>query len=369
MAEESDIRVKRESWLTKEKRPIVIAGPCSAETEDQMIETARRLKVSTKSDIFRAGIWKPRTRPGSFEGVGAKGLPWLQKVKEVTGFPVTTEVAKALHVELCLEFGVDILWIGARTTVNPFAVQEIADALRGVDIPVLVKNPINPDLALWNGAIARLRKAGLSELGAIHRGFSNLGEKYYRNRPQWSIAIEFMRLNPELPMLCDPSHICGRRDILQDVGQKAMDLGYDGLMIESHIDPDNAWSDAKQQITPEVFGAMITDMKLRHDYQDNMRLQSKLEQMREVIDHIDEEIINLLANRMSIARDIGAYKKENNMTIYQDKRWNKIIKHSKDQAKKSGLSEEFIINYINAVHNESIDQQGKVMKNGIKKES
>lgn len=362
MGEKTQLKLKRNSWLTKDKRPIVIAGPCSAETEEQVLETAIRLKKTGKSDIFRAGIWKPRTNPGSFEGVGTRGLPWMQKVRDITGFPVTVEVAKASHVELCLEFGIDILWIGARTTVNPFAVQEIADALKGVDIPVLVKNPINPDLALWNGAIARLRKAGLKELGAIHRGFSNLGEKYYRNRPQWQIAIEFMRQNPELPILCDPSHICGRRDILQDVGQKAMDLDYDGLMIESHIDPDSAWSDASQQITPEVFGAMITDMKLRHDYEDNFRLQSKLEQMREVIDHIDEEIINLLANRMSIARDIGSYKKENNMTIYQDKRWNEIIKKSRIQADKSGLSKEFIIKYISAVHDESIDQQDKVMK-------
>lgn len=355
--------VKRETWLTKEKRPIVIAGPCSAETEEQVIETAVRLKATGKADIYRAGIWKPRTRPDSFEGVGVQGLPWMAKVKEVTGFPVTVEVAKARHVELCLEFGIDILWIGARTTVNPFAVQEIADALRGVDIPVLVKNPINPDLALWNGAIERLQKSGLSEIGAIHRGFSNLGEQYYRNRPQWQIAIEFMRQNPDIPILCDPSHICGRRDILQDVGQKAMDLDFDGLMIESHITPDKAWSDARQQITPEVFGTMITDMKLRHDYQDNERLQSRLEQLRELIDNIDDEILNLLSNRMAVARDIGTYKRDNNMTIYQDKRWNDIIQKSKDHASKSGLSEKFVLQYISAVHDESIDQQDKIMKN------
>jgi len=360
--EETILKKKRASWLTKEKRPIVIAGPCSAETEEQVLETAKRLKKTNKADIYRAGIWKPRTSPGSFEGVGTKGLPWLQKVKEETGFPVTIEVANAKHVELSLEFGIDILWIGARTTVNPFAVQEIADALKGVDIPVLIKNPINPDLALWIGSMERIRKAGIEEVGAIHRGFSNLGEKYYRNRPQWQIAIEFMARHPELPMICDPSHICGRRDILQDVGQKAMDLDFDGLMIESHIDPDNALSDAKQQITPEVFGAMVTEMKLRHDYEDNMRLQSKLEQMREVINHIDEEIINLLSNRMNVAREIGAYKKDNNMTIYQNKRWNEIIENSKTQASKSGLSQEFIIKYIKSVHDESIDQQEKIFK-------
>ena len=354
--------IKRQSWLTKEKRPIVIAGPCSAETEEQVLETGKRLKATTKSDIYRAGIWKPRTSPGSFEGVGVKGLPWMQKVKEQTGFPITVEVAKANHVELCSEFGIDILWIGARTTVNPFAVQEIADALKGVDIPVLVKNPINPDLALWIGSIERLRKAGVNEVGAIHRGFSNLGEKYYRNRPQWQIAIDFMRRCPELPMICDPSHICGRRDILQDVGQKAMDLDYDGLMIETHIDPDNAWSDAKQQITPEVFGKMITEMKLRHDYEDNMRLQNDLDRLRETIDHIDDEILNLLSNRMNAVRDIGAYKKENNMTIYQNKRWNEIIEKAKAQALVSGLSEHFILKFIKSIHDESIDQQEKIFK-------
>ena len=352
----------RSTWLTKEKRPIVIAGPCSAESEEQVMETAVRLKKTGKSDIYRSGIWKPRTSPGSFEGVGVVGLPWLKRVKEETGFPVTVEVAKANHVELCLQFDIDILWIGARTTVNPFAVQEIADALKGVDIPVLVKNPINPDLALWIGGVERFKKAGINEIGAIHRGFSNLGEKYYRNRPQWQIAIDFMSRMPDVPMICDPSHICGRRDILQEVSQKAMDLDYDGLMIESHIDPDNAWSDANQQITPEVFGTMITDIKLRHDYEDNRALQSDLDRLREVIDHIDDEIINLLSNRMNAVREIGQYKKEKNMTILQNKRWNSIIEKAKVQAKKSGLSESFIVKYIKAVHDESINQQENVFK-------
>jgi chorismate mutase len=362
MKENSNLKINKECWLTKAKRPIIIAGPCSAETEEQVLQTAIRLEKTGKADIFRAGIWKPRTNPGCFEGVGTKGLPWLKRVKEITGMPVAVEVAKASHVELCLEFGIDIFWIGARTTVNPFAVQEIADSLNGVDVPVLVKNPINPDLALWNGSVERIRNAGVKEIGAIHRGFSNLGEQYYRNRPQWQIAIEFMRMNPDLPMICDPSHICGRRDILQDVGQKAMDLDYDGLMIETHIDPDNAWSDASQQITPETFGAMISNMKLRHDYQDNNRLQSKLEQMRETIDHIDEEIMNLISNRMKVARDIGKYKKDNDITIYQDKRWNEIIEKSKVQAGKSGISQEFILKYISAVHDESINQQVNIMK-------
>ncbi len=364
MINEEFKKSKKVNWLTKEKRPIVIAGPCSAETEDQVIQTAVRLKEIGKSDIFRAGIWKPRTSPGSFEGVGVKGLPWLKTVKELTGFPVTVEVAKASHVELCLENQVDILWIGARTTVNPFAVQEIAEALKSVDIPVLIKNPINPDVALWIGAVERLRKSGVKELGAIHRGFSNLGETYYRNRPQWQIAIEFMRNNPDLPMLCDPSHICGRRDILQEIGQKAMDLDYDGLMIETHIDPDNAWSDAMQQVTPETFASIISGIKLKYDFEDNFRLQSKLDQLRELIDNIDDEIINLLSNRMSVSRDIGLYKKEHDMTIYQHKRWNEIIGRTCKQGEKSGLSEEFILKYISAVHDESIDQQGQVMKDG-----
>ena len=358
----SDTNQKRKTWLTKDKRPIVIAGPCSAETEEQVMETGKRIAQTGKVDIFRAGIWKPRTRPGTFEGVGVKGLPWLQKVKESTGMPLTVEVAKASHVELCLEFGIDILWIGARTSVNPFVVQEIADAVRGVDIPILVKNPINPDLALWMGAMERFMAVGIKELGAIHRGFSNLGETYYRNRPHWQIALDFKRQMPDIPLINDPSHICGRRDILQDVGQKAMDLDFDGLMIESHIDPDNAWSDAKQQITPEVLGQMITDMILREDYENEPELQSPIESFRQEINLIDDELINLLSNRMTVARQIGAYKKKNNMTILQQKRWNDIIEKSKKQAAKSGLSEQFILSFIKAIHNESIDQQEKVYK-------
>lgn len=354
--------MERQTWLTKDKRPIVIAGPCSAETEEQVLGTGRRIHATGKVDIFRAGIWKPRTRPGSFEGVGEKGLPWCKKVKQETGMPITVEVAKAAHIEACLLHEVDILWIGARTTVNPFAVQELADALKGVDIPVLVKNPINPDLALWIGGVERFQKAGIKEIGAIHRGFSNLGEKYYRNRPQWQIPLEFKRRMPDIPLINDPSHICGRRDILQEVAQKAMDLDFDGLMIESHIDPDIALSDAMQQITPEVLGKMITDMVLREGYEDEPIKQSEIEYLREEINHIDEELINLLSNRMKIARQIGEYKKNNNMTILQQKRWNAIIEKSKEQAAKSGLSEAFIIRFISAIHSESIDQQSDVFK-------
>jgi len=357
-----EVGKNKQTLLTKKRRPIVIGGPCSAETEKQILETGRRIAATSKVDIFRAGIWKPRTRPGSFEGVGEKGLPWCQKVKEMTGLPITVEVAKTAHIEACLKHDIDILWIGARTTVNPFVVQELADALRGVDIPVLVKNPINPDLALWLGAVERFQKAGIQELGVIHRGFSNLSEKYYRNRPQWQIPLEFMRKMPDIPMINDPSHICGRRDILQEVSQKALDLGFDGLMIESHIDPDQALSDAQQQITPEVLGQMITDLVLREDYEDEPLKQSKIESLRQEINNIDEELINLLSNRMKVAREIGRYKKKNNMTILQQRRWNEIIERSKLQAARSGLSEAFILNFISAIHDESIDQQEQVYK-------
>ncbi len=357
--------IKRASnkWLTTESKPVIIAGPCSAETEEQVLETARRIKKSGKVDIFRAGIWKPRTRPDSFEGVGEIGLPWLQKVKWETGLPITVEVAKASHVELCLKAGIDILWIGARTTVNPFAVQDIADALAGVDIPILVKNPINPDLTLWLGAVERMQKAGLKKIGAIHRGFSNLGETYYRNTPQWQIALEFKRMMPSIPLICDPSHICGRRDILFEVGQKAFDLNYDGLMIESHIDPDNAWSDAKQQITPEVLQDMLSKFVLRKDFEDEAPVQNELQYLRERIDHIDNELINLLSDRMSIAREIGSFKKEHNMTILQLKRWNEIINRSMKKANNVRLSEVFILKLIRAIHDESIEQQSIVFRN------
>ena len=346
----------------KSQRPIVIAGPCSVETEEQVVKTAIQLKAVNKSEIFRAGIWKPRTSPDSFEGIGEKGLPWLQTIKDITSFPIAVEVANSRHVELCLKHDIDILWIGARSTANPFVVQEIAEALQGVDIPIMIKNPINPDLGLWLGSVERIRKAGIHQIGAIHRGFSSLSEKFYRNRPLWQLAIEFRRLNPDIPLFCDPSHICGRREIIQEVSQKAMDLGYDGLMIECHVDPLNAWSDAEQQLTPDAFGKMISEMQLRFDYEDNQRLQSELEKLREVIDHLDEEIINLLSERMKIAREIGVYKRENNVTIFQAKRWNEIIERSKKLAKQGGLNLDFILYYINGVHDESINQQESVMK-------
>lgn len=345
-----------------QKKPILIAGPCSAETEEQVIETAVRLAQTGKIDVLRAGIWKPRTRPGAFEGIGAKGLPWLQKAKELTGLPIAVEVAKTSHVELCLEFGVDILWIGARTTVNPFAVQEIADALRGIDIPVLLKNPINPDLALWLGGMERLQKVGLTKLGAIHRGFSSAGEKIYRNRPQWQIAIDFKTAMPEIPMINDPSHITGRRDLLHKVAQKAMDLNFDGLMIESHITPDNAWSDAAQQITPEVYGELISDLIIREYDPKDLKEKTKLDRLRKEIDMIDEEIMGILASRMKIAREIGMYKKDNNMTILQSERWKEVLSKFVERGTQNGLSEEFITKVIKSIHDESIEQQEKIME-------
>jgi chorismate mutase len=349
------------NWINNGKKPILIAGPCSAETEEQVIETAVRLAATGKVDVLRAGIWKPRTRPGAFEGIGAKGLPWLQKAKEITGLPVAVEVAKASHVELCLEFGIDVLWIGARTTVNPFAVQEVADALKGVDIPVLLKNPINPDLALWLGGMERLQKVGLTKLGAIHRGFSNSGEKIYRNRPQWQIAIDFKSAMPDIPMINDPSHICGRRDLLQKVAQKAMDLNFDGLIIESHITPDTAWSDAAQQITPEVYGQMINDLIIRQYDPKDIKEKTKLDRLRKEIDMIDEEIMGILASRMKIAREIGLYKKENNMTILQSDRWKEVLQKFVERGTQNELSEEFITRVIKSIHDESIEQQEKIM--------
>lgn len=345
----------------KSKEPVIISGPCSAETELQVLETAIRLAKTGKVDMLRAGIWKPRTKPGNFEGVGVEGLPWLQKAKEITGLPYTIEVATGKHVEESLKHGVDILWIGARTTVNPFSVQEVADALRGVDIPVLVKNPINPDLDLWIGAIERMEKVGIKDIGAIHRGFSNFGNTEYRNAPMWHLAIELKRRLPELPVICDPSHICGRRDILLEIAQKAIDLDYSGLMLESHIDPDHAWSDAKQQITPEVLGEMMDKIVWRHETTDKEEFLSALETFRVQINQIDDEILTLLGDRMKVAEKIGLYKKENNITILQTNRWNDILEKAIRKGEKIGLTKDFILKLLDAVHLESINRQNRVM--------
>lgn len=343
------------------KRPLIISGPCSAETEEQVLATASRLAATGKVDILRAGIWKPRTRPGSFEGVGTKGLPWLQKAKELSGLPVAVEVATGKQVEDALHFGVDVLWIGARTTVNPFSVQDVADALKGVDVPVLIKNPINPDLELWIGAAERVAKAGIQHIGLIHRGFSSYGNTEYRNAPMWHLAIEMKRRFPDMLMINDPSHICGRRDILQEVAQKAIDLDFDGLIIESHIDPDNAWSDAKQQITPEVLGAMIENMIWRKEDIISEELHVQMDKMRAQINQLDDELLQLLGQRMKVADKIGQYKKDNNITILQTNRWNAILERAFVKGAQLGLSQEFITKYFDAVHMESINHQNKIM--------
>jgi len=350
-----------ESWWPGSTLPNLISGPCSAETEQQVLETARQLAATNRVHVLRAGIWKPRTRPNSFEGVGEIGLEWLKKAKEETGLLTTTEVANAQHVELCLKHGVDILWIGARTTVNPFSVQEIADALKGVDIPVLVKNPINPDLQLWIGSIERINAAGITRLGAIHRGFSYYGESIYRNKPMWEIAIALKAQFPNLPIFCDPSHISGRRDLLLSVAQKAMDLGMNGLMLESHIDPDKAWSDAKQQITPEKLVELLEGLYVRNNNTDNIVFTHQLADLRKKIDHIDEEVIRLLGERMKIAEAVGEFKKENNVTILQLDRWKEVVKSRSAWAREMGLTEEFIEKYLEQLHKESIRTQTRVM--------
>jgi len=347
-----------EKWA---KRPLIISGPCSAETESQVLETAQRLAATGKVDMLRAGIWKPRTRPGSFEGIGTKGLPWLQQAKKLTGLPVAVEVATAKQVEDALHFDVDVLWIGARTTVNPFSVQEIADALRGVNVPVLVKNPINPDLELWTGAVERVAKAGIKNIGLIHRGFSAYGNTEYRNAPMWHLVIEMKRRNPEMMLINDPSHICGRRDILLDVAQKAIDLDFSGLMIESHIDPDNAWSDAKQQVTPERLAEMLNSIKWRSEDVPSESFHVALDKLREQINHVDDEIMQLLGQRMKIAEQIGVYKKNNSVTILQTNRWNQILERAFNRGDNLGLSREFVTKYLDAVHMESINRQNKVM--------
>ncbi|MBC7587467.1 MAG: bifunctional 3-deoxy-7-phosphoheptulonate synthase/chorismate mutase type II [Chitinophagaceae bacterium] len=343
------------------KRPLIISGPCSAETEEQVLATAQRLAATGKVDMLRAGIWKPRTRPGQFEGIGVKGLPWMAKAKELTGLPITVEVATAKQVEDALNFDVDVLWIGARTTVNPFSVQEIADALRGVDVPVLIKNPINPDLELWIGAVERIAKAGIKNIGLIHRGFSSYGNTEYRNAPMWHLAIEMKRRNPDMMLICDPSHICGRRDILLEVSQTSIDLDYDGLIIESHIDPDNAWSDAKQQITPEALGELIGNIIWRKEDIDNADLHTAMEKMRQQINQLDDELMQILGARMKVADKIGQYKKDNNITILQTNRWNAILERAFTKGEKLGLSKEFITKYFDSIHMESINHQNKVM--------
>ncbi len=343
------------------KRPLIISGPCSAETEEQVIETATSLAKTGKVDVLRAGIWKPRTKPGMFEGIGVKGLPWLAQAKKISGLPIAVEVATAKHVEMALQFDVDILWIGARTTVNPFSVQEVCDALRGANVPVLIKNPINPDLELWSGGIERLQKVGVKEIGMIHRGFSNYGNTEFRNAPMWHLPIEMKRRYPDMLIVCDPSHICGNRSGLQEIAQKSIDLDFDGLMIESHIDPDKAWSDAKQQITPERLAEMLGELIWRTETSDEKEFVTALAKLREQINHVDDELLMLIGQRMKIADKIGEYKRENNITILQTNRWNEILEKAFVKGNKLGLSKDFITKYFDAVHMESISHQNKIM--------
>ncbi|HSU29038.1 MAG TPA: chorismate mutase [Chitinophagaceae bacterium] len=357
-SEKNAVKAMEETW---KKRPLIISGPCSAETEEQLLQTAQQVAATGKVDMLRAGIWKPRTRPGSFEGVGTKGLPWLQQAKKLTGLPVTVEVATAKQAEDALHFGVDTLWIGARTTVNPFSVQELADALRGVNVPVLIKNPINPDLELWTGAVERISKAGVQQIGLIHRGFSSYGNTDYRNAPMWHLAIEMKLRNPDLMMICDPSHICGQRDTILEVAQKAIDLDFDGLMIESHIDPDNAWSDAKQQVTPDRLKEILDAIIWRKEDTASAEFHAALDKLRQQINQLDDELMQLLGRRMKIADQIGQYKRDNNITILQTVRWNEIIERAFRNGELIGLSREFITKYYDAVHMESINHQKKIM--------
>ena len=350
------------TWLDdfQLNHPLVIAGPCSAETEEQVLKIAHELKNSDVS-IFRAGIWKPRTRPGGFEGVGEIGLKWLQKAKAETGLLMGTEVATAAHCKLALENDIDVLWVGARTTANPFAVQEIADTLKGTDKIVLIKNPVNPDLALWLGGVERLHMAGIEKLGVIHRGFSTYEKTKYRNIPEWQIAIELQNKFPDLPLIIDPSHITGNRDMILEVTQEALDLNYDGMIIETHTDPDNAWSDAAQQVTPDALKQIFKDLRVRKQVDVSDEFMAKMSKLRANIDVLDANLLELLSKRMKVAVEIGQVKKEANVAVLQNNRWNEILGKMILEGEKKGLSEEFVLKMFKAIHQESINKQDKVL--------
>ncbi len=350
------------SWLNQMQleHPLLIAGPCSAETEKQVLTIAHKLK-NTQATVLRAGIWKPRTRPGNFEGVGALGLRWLQKAKKETGMLTTTEVANPVHVDLALKYDIDILWIGARTTVSPFMVQEIAEALNGSDKIVLIKNPVNPDLALWLGAVERFYEQGTQKLGVIHRGFSTYEKSQYRNNPEWQIPIDLQTRFPDLPLLLDPSHIAGRRDIIGNLCQTALDLKYDGFMVETHHEPDNAWSDSQQQITPERLQEIIENLKIRKETSHSKDFQKEIIKMRTNIDLIDNQLIEMMGKRMQIADKIGAIKREKEVVILQSERWMEILRKMIAEGAKNGLSEAFILRIFKAIHQESIQHQEKIL--------
>ncbi len=351
-----------ESWGKSTSKPFVIAGPCSAETPEQMRTIAEGIK-NLNVDVFRAGVWKPRTRPNAFEGSGAESLQWLADIKKEFNIRVGTEVANAAHVEEALKYDLDVLWIGARTTVSPFSMQEVADSLRGVkDKIILVKNPTHPELGLWIGAMERLNQAGIEKLGAIHRGFSTYEKSKYRNQPIWQIPLELRRIAPQIPIICDPSHIAGRRDLIFDISQKAMDLNFDGLMIETHHCPEKAWSDADQQITPERLGEILAELKVRTTTSSNQIFIDQLEDLRRKIDNIDRELLETLAARMAVVEKIGEYKKENNVTTFQVNRWDEIMKSRADIAKKMNLSTEYVTEIFKLIHEESVKKQSEIMK-------
>lgn len=360
MAKNLDIIPLSEWGFFTLPRPCVIAGPCSAENEQQVMDTAAQLR-EVGINVYRAGIWKPRTHPGCFEGAGVEGLKWMQKAKKEYGLKICTEVASERHVFECIKHGIDMVWLGARTSANPFLVQEIAEALRDTDIPVLVKNPVNPDLDLWIGALERLNREGIRKIGVIHRGFSSLTEKKYRNSPEWQVAVELRSRYPELPFFCDPSHMAGCRDYLQELSQKSMNLGFDGLMIESHCDPSCALSDAKQQLTPKQLIGLLEGLTVRDSDTDNQEYRENIDQLRARIDSCDEELLRTLGARMQISRKIGQYKKDNNIAIIQASRWDAIRAAAQKSAEIYGLDSDFVARVFTAIHEASVQEQNKIL--------
>lgn len=349
------------TWITTDKEPLIIAGPCGAETREQVMEIADGISKIPSVKLFRAGIWKPRTRPNSFEGVGEEGLKWLNEVQQTYGLKTAVEVANAQHVEQALNYKVDVLWVGARTTVNPFSVQEIADAIKGTDIPVMVKNPVHADLHLWIGALERISNAGIKKLVAIHRGFHVAGKSKYRNKPMWEIAIELKTLFPDLPIICDPSHIGGKRDLIESISQKALNMGVNGLMIETHPNPDKAWSDAAQQITPAELADLLGRLHFPDTSSSDVEFTNKLKSLRRIVDEVDDELINLLAKRLQVIEEMALYKKEQNITTFQLERWQEILRTRTQWAEKLGISRHHIEKICQLLHEESIRVQNEVI--------
>ena len=349
-----------QDWLDTGNKPVIISGPCSAETETQLLETARAVATIPQVKIFRAGLWKPRTRPDGFEGVGENGLAWMKRVKEETGLLTAVEVANPQHIEKVIKYGIDLIWVGARTVVNPFSVQEIADSLKGVDIPVMVKNPVNPDIRLWVGALERLNMAGINKLIAIHRGFYYYQRDKYRNSPMWEIPIELKRLFPNLPVICDPSHICGEREFISGIAQQAMDMDMAGLMVETHIRPDEALTDARQQLSPDDLNQLLFHLVIRKA-NGNTEYQNRLDELRKEIDKLDYALLNVLLQRMKVVEEIGQYKKEKNITILQIKRWREIIQDRMEYGSRLGLERDFLLQMLELIHQESIHLQLEIM--------